>query len=279
MHADLSEYNILYHDERLYIIDVSQSVEHEHPHAFDFLRKDISNMEDFFGRYGVKVLGLRRAFEFVTKENLVGAGDSISEEEMLERWIEDARLGTGAEDGAIGDNDETKDRAQARASQQDHEDAVFMRSYIPRHLNDLYDPERDVDMVAKGEGQKLIYANMLGLVQPAVNTAIEAPPTQEKTEKSVNFASDGVEHLSLSSAASEAASSGSDDSEDSDIDDSESGEAGEGEVAERKPRGHRHEDKDVKKERKKAAKEEAREKRKHKMKKADKKKKVKASRH
>lgn len=277
MHADLSEYNILYHDERLYIIDVSQSVEHEHPHAFDFLRKDISNMEDFFGRYGVKVLGLRRAFEFVTKENLVGAGDSISEEEMLERWIEDARLGAGAEDGAIGDNDETKDRAQARASQQDHEDAVFMRSYIPRHLNDLYDPERDVDMVAKGEGQNLIYANMLGLVQPAVNTPIEAPPIQEKTQKSVKFASDGVEHLSLSSA--EAASSGSDDSEDSDIDDSESGEVGEGEFAERKPRGHRHEDKDVKKERKKAAKEEAREKRKHKMKKADKKKKVKASRH
>lgn len=274
MHADLSEYNILYHDERLYIIDVSQSVEHEHPHAFDFLRKDISNMEDFFGRYGVKVLGLRRAFEFVTKENLVGAGESISEEEILERWIEDAGLGAEAEDGAIGDNDETKDRSQARASQQDHEDAVFMKSYIPRHLNDLYDPERDVDMVAKGEGQNLIYADMLGLVQPAGNTPNEAP---EKTEKSVKFATDGVEHLSLSS--DEVASSGSDDSEDSDSDDSDAGDAGEGEFTERKPRGHRHEDKDVKKERKKAAKEEAREKRKHKMKKSDKKKKVKASRH
>jgi len=44
VHADLSEYNILYHAEKLFVIDVSQSVEHDHPHAFDFLRKDITNV-------------------------------------------------------------------------------------------------------------------------------------------------------------------------------------------------------------------------------------------
>ncbi|KIH57431.1 RIO1 family protein [Ancylostoma duodenale] len=37
VHADLSEYNTLVLDDRLYIIDVSQSVEHDHPHALDFL--------------------------------------------------------------------------------------------------------------------------------------------------------------------------------------------------------------------------------------------------
>jgi RIO kinase 1 len=39
VHADLSEYNILYYKKQLWIIDVSQSVEHEHPHALDFLKK------------------------------------------------------------------------------------------------------------------------------------------------------------------------------------------------------------------------------------------------
>ena len=33
VHADLSEYNMLLWDEEVYIIDVSQSVEHDHPMA------------------------------------------------------------------------------------------------------------------------------------------------------------------------------------------------------------------------------------------------------
>ena len=39
VHGDLSEYNILWHDGRPVIIDVSQSVEHAHPFATEFLRK------------------------------------------------------------------------------------------------------------------------------------------------------------------------------------------------------------------------------------------------
>ena len=33
-----------YHDGDAYIIDVSQSVEHDHPHALEFLRKDCGNV-------------------------------------------------------------------------------------------------------------------------------------------------------------------------------------------------------------------------------------------
>ena len=50
VHADFSEYNILLHDGELVVIDVSQAVEHAHPHALEFLRMDISNVNDFFGR-------------------------------------------------------------------------------------------------------------------------------------------------------------------------------------------------------------------------------------
>jgi len=48
VHGDLSEYNMLYHEGKLYIIDVSQSVELDHPHALDFLRMDCKNVNDFF---------------------------------------------------------------------------------------------------------------------------------------------------------------------------------------------------------------------------------------
>lgn len=44
VHADLSEYNMLYHDGSIIIIDVSQAVEHDHPMALEFLRKDCINI-------------------------------------------------------------------------------------------------------------------------------------------------------------------------------------------------------------------------------------------
>ncbi|KAI5748893.1 hypothetical protein M8J76_002963 [Diaphorina citri] len=46
VHADLSEYNMLVHKATLFIIDVAQSVEHDHPHALQFLRKDCDNVTD-----------------------------------------------------------------------------------------------------------------------------------------------------------------------------------------------------------------------------------------
>jgi hypothetical protein len=39
VHGDLSEYNILYYESEVFFIDVSQSVEHDHPASFDFLRE------------------------------------------------------------------------------------------------------------------------------------------------------------------------------------------------------------------------------------------------
>ena len=53
--GDLSEYNLLWHEGRPIIIDVSQSVERAHPYANDFLKKDINNINDFFKKKGEKV--------------------------------------------------------------------------------------------------------------------------------------------------------------------------------------------------------------------------------
>ncbi|XP_039448511.1 serine/threonine-protein kinase RIO3 [Culex pipiens pallens] len=53
VHADLSEYNILWFDEQCWIIDVAQSVEPGHPGALEFLMRDCDNISTFFTKRGV----------------------------------------------------------------------------------------------------------------------------------------------------------------------------------------------------------------------------------
>ena len=50
VHADLSEYNILYH-EKPYLIDMGQAVTVDHPRASAFLIRDIRNINRYFSRY------------------------------------------------------------------------------------------------------------------------------------------------------------------------------------------------------------------------------------
>ena len=261
VHADLSEYNILYHHDKLYIIDVSQSVEHDHPHAFDFLRKDISNIEDYFGRQGVKLLGLRRAFEFIIKEKPAELEIGVVDDMLFDRLIHEV------DESNLNQTENEKQESQS------HEDSVFLKSYIPRNLNDIYDPERDVDLVTSGQAKQLIYSDSIGLVQPVTG----AKKTEDKPDKyhsqSILVASTTQPAESTVDSENELTDSGEGSgSEHRDVDTEGDGD----EFKKRIPRGHRHEDRDVKKERKKAVKEEAREKRKHKMKKTDKKKMMKS---
>uniref|UniRef100_A0A1L8DLT7 Serine/threonine-protein kinase RIO3 n=1 Tax=Nyssomyia neivai TaxID=330878 RepID=A0A1L8DLT7_9DIPT len=81
VHADLSEYNILYHDGKCWFIDVAQSVEPGHPSALEFLMRDCGNITDFFDRRGVPSVA--------TKEELFSAitelDPSVHNAAMLER--------------------------------------------------------------------------------------------------------------------------------------------------------------------------------------------------
>jgi len=55
VHGDLSAYNILYIDGLIKIIDFPQMVDARlNPHAFEFLKRDIKRVCDYFGRYGVR---------------------------------------------------------------------------------------------------------------------------------------------------------------------------------------------------------------------------------
>ncbi len=54
VHADLSEYNIMYLG-KPYFIDMGQSVLTSHPKALEYLRRDVKNITRFFSKFGIKV--------------------------------------------------------------------------------------------------------------------------------------------------------------------------------------------------------------------------------
>lgn len=137
VHADLSEYNILFHKDKPYIIDVSQSVEHDHPRSLDFLRMDIKNVNDFFRRKEVAVLIDRTTFEYITKPD--GSVDLASLKAEIDNLMANR-------------SDEVDDEV---------DNEVFRKQYIPQTLNDVYDAERDASQVKEEGRNALIYKDLL----------------------------------------------------------------------------------------------------------------------
>lgn len=144
VHADLSEYNILYNKDQLYIIDVSQSVEPDHPRSLEFLRMDIKNVGDFFRRKGVDTLSDRAIFNFITANE--GAVEEPAMSELIAKLYEVRE--TVADD-------------EAAAAQEEVDTEVFRNQYIPQTLEQVYDIEKDAQKVGRGEGKDLVYSNLL----------------------------------------------------------------------------------------------------------------------
>lgn len=55
VHGDLSEFNILYHNQKPVIIDISQAVDIQHPKAEIYLVRDIKNIFNYFGKQGLNL--------------------------------------------------------------------------------------------------------------------------------------------------------------------------------------------------------------------------------
>ncbi|XP_063306600.1 serine/threonine-protein kinase RIO1 [Pelobates fuscus] len=164
VHADLSEFNMLYNNGKVYIIDVSQSVEHDHPHALEFLRKDCANVNDFFVKYGVAVMTVRELFEFIIDP-------SITEDNM------DAYLDKAIERAAQRTEEE-------KSSQDKVDEEVFKKAYIPRTLNEVKHYERDVDLMHKlkeedmalnTQQDNILYQTVTGLKKDL--SGVETVPT------------------------------------------------------------------------------------------------------
>ncbi len=65
VHGDLSEYNIMLWKGKPVIFDVSQAVPTSHPMADFLLRRDLANVNRFFGRLGVEAVPAEEAFKQV----------------------------------------------------------------------------------------------------------------------------------------------------------------------------------------------------------------------
>ncbi|KAJ3038894.1 Serine/threonine-protein kinase RIO1 [Rhizophlyctis rosea] len=276
VHADLSEYNLLYHNKKLYVIDVSQSVEHDHPHALEFLRKDCMNVIDYFRkRLPEQIMTVKELFNFIvtdidgiakglgqqwTKgssrvvEGLLDAGEKIDgkaweeEDALVGRWLEKVH-------GEIAE----RPQGYLESASVQVEEEVFKNVYIPRTLEDVgvVDAERDIQKVKEGNAEDLVYQSVTGLSIAQPQQQQQAPAAKSRTPK-----------LEAESDDSEADDSASDSDDDDDSDDEEK---------ERGTKLKKDEDKDAKKARKQAAKEEKRERRKTKIPKAVKKRKEKVS--
>ncbi|ORX64156.1 RIO1-domain-containing protein [Basidiobolus meristosporus CBS 931.73] len=144
VHGDLSEYNILYHKSTLYIIDVSQSVEHDHPHALEFLRMDCTNVTDYFRKRGISVMSVRELFDFITDVNIGSSEEEIEAElDKIQKMVTERH-----------DDSEVMNKF-------DIDEEVFKQIYIPRNLDEVFDIERDVEKIQKGEGDAVRHSSFV----------------------------------------------------------------------------------------------------------------------
>ena len=119
VHADLSEYNILYHAHQLWFIDVSQAVSCDSPNALYFLRHDCNTMTQFFRTRGLtNHMSVKELFDFITDPAI--------------------------EDGAVDDylnhiQDEITSRSEQEADEVAVNEKVFLNAFIPRTLDEIVD--------------------------------------------------------------------------------------------------------------------------------------------
>uniref|UniRef100_A0A7S2N1P1 Serine/threonine-protein kinase RIO1 n=1 Tax=Zooxanthella nutricula TaxID=1333877 RepID=A0A7S2N1P1_9DINO len=151
VHGDLSEYNMLYHDGQLTIIDVSQSVESDHPQALDFLKRDCVNVNSFFAKMMAWApIPVRRLFDYIVSKAVADDAAAL-----------DALLAETAE-GSLDDQDD---------------DELFVQTWIPSNLNQVSDRasmEKELDRRAKGE--EMLYARLLAEPSVADREALERGP-------------------------------------------------------------------------------------------------------
>ncbi|RHW73415.1 RIO1 family [Trypanosoma brucei equiperdum] len=133
IHGDLSEYNLLLYRGRVVVIDVSQSVEKDHPRAMDFLRRDIVNVNAFFRTRGHQQLfSLQDLFHFITappaSRGWQRCEGSDNSSEILQHLL------SLREEREREGNLTAVDEDQAKVDEQ-----VFLNIAVPRSLGEIAD--------------------------------------------------------------------------------------------------------------------------------------------
>ncbi|KAL7535428.1 hypothetical protein ACHAXR_006482 [Thalassiosira sp. AJA248-18] len=196
VHGDLSEYNLLWHDNQVYVIDVSQSVETDHPSALDFLRKDASNVNDFYRKAGnLNVMTTRQLFEFVT--STVIADTREAEASAMDSIMEHV-------DGNVSlMENSTEDERRAQTQHESVEEAVFMSQFLPRSLNQLAD--YDVGKIEEGDVEEM-YAHAVAALtgnEDVVLAAAEVSKNKTGGGMGVNTKNNKSTHVMFATTAEE----------------------------------------------------------------------------
>ena len=163
VHGDFSEYNLLWHEGQVVVIDVSQSVEWDHPRATEFLRKDCANVKSFFGSKVDRVLSVKALYDFVMKD------------------------GQDEDDNVIRTNlEEARDLDTAT----DQEDRVFIDAFLPRSLADLGSfPEAAQKGVETGDNETGFNEAVSDLLGENVESDEESDDTKSWVDDDTEFVS------------------------------------------------------------------------------------------
>lgn len=136
VHGDLSEYNILYFEGHLYIIDVSQSVDLDHPHAHEFLIEDCVHVSDFFKKHGVAVMTIRELFDFIVDSNVT--------DETIDSYLDKVQ-------------EKILARGKVLSYEEEMADNVFVQSFIAKTLDSVKNVEQDIDRITSGKDTSDMY--------------------------------------------------------------------------------------------------------------------------
>jgi len=117
-------------------------VDLDHPLALNFLREDCDHVSDFFKKHGVAVMTIRELFDFIV--------DPTISDENVDSYLEEVQRKV-IERGEISVEDEIAD-------------SVFMKSYIPKSLDAVNNPEADVAKITSGQDTgDMLYQTITGL--------------------------------------------------------------------------------------------------------------------
>lgn len=161
VHADLSEYNVLWMDGRIYLIDVSQSVEMDHPRALEFLKMDCRNVTNFFRKRELFVMSPKELFEYVVNPH------NFTEEQENQYLSRVMDLAT------------ERGMHYEYPNEESSEDSVFMQSFVPQSLHQIDNFEEEYKNIQEGNLEG-IYHQALGVLPNSTGTNADHTETQRK---------------------------------------------------------------------------------------------------
>lgn len=175
VHGDLSEYNILIDigndpnidSPKIYIIDVSQSVESYSEWALTDLRRDIYNIIQYFGKFGVKIPPFKMVFDFIsdfTKNN----------EDLEDLW-----------------------EANLKVTPDELNDTIFKEMFIPKNLSEVINIEEDFDNLKLGNSLEINYDGVTGMAGIFFGSDSPSDEDEDKSSENDSFSDKEMEQYDL----------------------------------------------------------------------------------